>query len=121
VAAQADATTLLTLAQAQEAAGDSTSARQTANAVRTLVAGQGGPPHREWLLWQLDHREATSTVLALASADLTQRADVYGYDLTGWAFAQHGDTTQARRLLARAAALGTRDPLLTAHREALGL
>jgi hypothetical protein len=37
----------------------------------------------------------------------------------GWALAQHGDTTSARDMLTRAAALGTRDPLLTAHLEAL--
>lgn len=119
VAAQTDVTTLLTLAEAQEAAGDSVEAAHTADAVQLLVSAQGGPPHREWLLWQLNHRAHVSEVLAMASADLTQRRDIYAYDLVGWAMAQQGDSAQARAMLQHAATLGTRDPLLTAHREAL--
>jgi tetratricopeptide (TPR) repeat protein len=120
VAAQADVNTLLVLAQAQEASGDSAGARHTANAVATLAAAQAGPPHREWLLWQIDHGEQLPQIIARASQDVKERPDVYGYDLLGWALYRDHRPGEARTMLQKAQVLGTRDPLIAAHAEEIG-
>lgn len=120
IAAQADVNTLLVLAQAQEVAGDSAGARTTANAVATLASSQAGPPHREWLLWQIDHGEQLPQIIERASHDVVQRPDVYGYDLLGWALYRDNRPQEARTMLKKAQLLGTRDPLIAAHAEVIG-
>lgn len=118
VAAQADATTLLALARAREAAGDVAQAREVAAAVATLVAGSASV-HRDWWLWQLDHRQQVAEIRARAMAELSTRADVYGYDLVAWALHREGRHADARAMMRKALALGTIDPQLQAHAEAL--
>ncbi len=120
VSAQADVNTLLVLAQAQEVSGDSIGARTTANAVAMLAAAQAGPPHREWLLWQIDHGEQLPQIIERASQDVKQRPDVYGYDLLGWALYRVNRPQEARAMLQKAQLLGTRDPLIAAHAEVIG-
>lgn len=119
VAAQPDVTTLLALAMALEVSGDRVGARDAAAAVASLVDTTAGLPHRDWLLWQLDHGEDVAHILQLASNDVAIRPDVYGLDLLAWALHKSGRRAEARAMMQRALALGTVDPLLQQHAEAL--
>lgn len=115
LAERADPATLLVLTNSYEAVGDSARARSTADALQAMTAGVVGPPHRDWLLWQLDHQQQVAAILVQAEQDLATRADVYGFDLAAWASWQAGRVEEARRYMTRALSLGTVDPLLQRH------
>jgi tetratricopeptide (TPR) repeat protein len=115
LASRAEPATLLALAAAYESVGDSARAAQTAEALRAMANGLSGPPHRDWLLWQLDHGEQLPAVLAVATREAQNRRDVYGLDVAAWAYYRNGRRDDARRLMAQALALGTQDPLLAEH------
>jgi tetratricopeptide (TPR) repeat protein len=119
VAAQPEVTTLLALARASEAAEDTAQARAAATAVATLVDTTAGLPHRDWLLWQLDHGQQVPAILRLALDDLVVRQDVYGFDLVAWALHCSGRDHEAQDMMQRALAMGTRDPLLQRHAAAI--
>lgn len=115
LAERVDPSTLLVLTNSYEALGEGARARSTADALQAMTAGVVGPPHRDWLLWQLDHQQQVAAILARAEQDLSTRADVYGFDLAAWASWQAGRVEAARRYMTRALSLGTVDPLLQRH------
>jgi tetratricopeptide (TPR) repeat protein len=58
------------------------------------------------------HNIHLKDALRLALMELEFRKDVYGYEAAAWAYYQNGRLKEAKDLLTRALALGTRDALL---------
>jgi tetratricopeptide (TPR) repeat protein len=70
---------------------------------------------RELATFYADHNVHLSEAVDLARAELALRHDVYTWDALGWAYLQHGDTTEAVGAISHALAKGTKDPLLFFH------
>src|SRR6266545_3133699 len=94
-------------------------AAEYARAMEVAVLGQPGQWHRAWSLFLLEHHRRLPEVLAQVREELKSRRDVYGYDLLAWALHQAGRDAEAREPMARALALGTRDPQLLRHAAAI--
>ena len=115
-----DPEVLLLLANAYETTGDTTAARRSRLAFDVATAATAGAPfHRAWSLLLLDRGERVAEELARAKAALRDRRDIYAYDLYAWALHKAGRDEEAAAALARARRLGTKDPLLQAHAEAI--
>jgi tetratricopeptide (TPR) repeat protein len=71
--------------------------------------------NRELVAYYLDHAHRPADALRIAASEATRRQDVY--TLTAWASALHanGRERQARELLARVIAVGTKDPDILAR------
>ncbi len=110
-----DPATLAVMSDAALASGDSAKAEEYARAMEVSVRRQTGSLHRGWALFLLDHGRRVDQVAAQAAADLVTRRDVYGYDLLAWAQHKQGNDAAARRTMARALGLGTRDAQLFYH------
>lgn len=115
-----DPEVLLLLANAYASTGDTAAARRSRLAFDVATADTAGAPfHRAWSLLLLDRGERVAEELARAEAALRDRRDIYGYDLYAWALHKAGRDDEAAVALARARRLGTEDPLLQAHAEAI--
>jgi tetratricopeptide (TPR) repeat protein len=114
-----DPATLGVVSDAYRALGDPARAEEFAHSMEVAVLQQPGPFHRAWSLFLLDHGRQTATVLAKTEAELRTRRDVYGWDLYAWALHRSGRHQEAARAMRNALALGTRDPQLLAHAEAI--
>jgi tetratricopeptide (TPR) repeat protein len=115
IALALDPATLGLLNDAYLALGDSARAREYYHAMALAVLRQPGPYHRAWSLFLLDHDRAVPRVLAKVEDELRTRQDLYGYDLLAWALHKSGRDAEARRAMAHALALGTRDAMLCYH------
>ena len=115
-----DPEVLLLLANAYASTGDTAAAQRSRLAFDVAtVESDGAPFHRAWSLLLLDRGEHIAEELARAEAALGDRRDIYAYDLYAWALHQAGRNTEAARALRQARRLGTMDPLLQAHAEAI--
>ncbi len=115
-----DPEVLLLLANAYETTGDSAAAKRSRLAFDVATADTAGAPfHRAWSLLLLDRGERVAEELARAEAALRDRRDIYAYDLYAWALHKAGRDDEAAVALSQARRLGTKDPLLQAHAEAI--
>lgn len=115
-----DPEVLLLLANAYESTGDTAAARRSRVAFDVATAdSEGAPFHRAWSLLLLDRGERVEEELARAEAALRERRDIYAYDLYAWALHKAGRNAEAEAALGEALRLGTRDPSLQAHAEAI--
>ncbi len=110
-----DPATLGLLSHAYLAIGDSAKSEEFAHATAIAVSRTPGAFHRDWALFLLDRHRQVDTILARARADLRQRKDVHGYDLTAWALHRAGRSPEALILIDSALARGTRDATLHYH------
>jgi len=110
-----DPATLAVMSDAALASGDSAKAEEYARAMEVSVRRQTGSLHRGWAVFLLDRGRRVDQVAAQAAADLRTRRDVYGYDLLAWAQHRQGKDADARRTMAQALRLGTRDATLFYH------
>jgi tetratricopeptide (TPR) repeat protein len=110
-----DPATLGVIGEAYAAVGDSSKAEEYYHTMETVVLHQPGPFHRAWSLFLLDHDRDVPRVLAKVEEEIRTRQDIYGYDLLAWALHQSGRDLEARKAMAHALALGTRDALLFYH------
>jgi tetratricopeptide (TPR) repeat protein len=94
---------------------DSVRAREYARVAAVAASQESGSMHRAWSLFQLDHGSDPAPIAAEAAADLRTRRDVYGYDLLAWALHRQGRHAEARRAMAGALRMGTRDASLLFH------
>jgi tetratricopeptide (TPR) repeat protein len=115
VARVLDPATLAVLSDGALAAGDSAASEEYARAMEVSVRGQAGALHRGWALFLLDRGRSVDAVAAQAAADVRTRRDVYGWDLLAWALHHQGKDAEARRAMAQALRLGTRDAQLLYH------
>jgi tetratricopeptide (TPR) repeat protein len=97
------------------ALGDTTRAGEYARVAEVAAGQESGSAHRQWSLFLLDRGHAPAPIAAQAEADLRTRRDVYGHDLLAWALYRQGKLAEARRAMAAALAVGTRDPLFHFH------
>ena len=119
IARSLDPATLGLLADAYTELGDAAKAGDYARTMELVVLAQPGAYHRAWSLYLLDHDRQVTTVLNNIRADMTTRHDVYGYDLLAWALHKNGHPCRARQAMTKALELGTKDPLLLGHAEAI--
>jgi tetratricopeptide (TPR) repeat protein len=110
-----DPATLGIVGDAYRATGDSGRAAEYYRSMELAVLHQPGPFHRAWSLFLLDHDRDIPRVLAKVREEIRTRRDIYGYDLLAWALHQSGDNRNARDMMDRALALGTRDAMLLYH------
>jgi tetratricopeptide (TPR) repeat protein len=107
------------LAAAHRAHGDREEAARMDAAFDASIATRSGPFHRTWSLALLDRDERVAETLELAQSELRDRNDVYGSDLVAWALFKSGRVPEAADRMTQALRLGTRDPLLAAHKQAI--
>lgn len=119
IARTLDPATLGLLAAANQAAGDTARAAEYEHAMSVAVLGQSNQFHRVWSLFLLDRGRDVPAVLSRAQAEIRTRQDVYGWDLLAWALHRAGRDGEAREAMARALAMGTRDPMLYFHAGAI--
>jgi tetratricopeptide (TPR) repeat protein len=117
---QLDPATLGLVGDAYAARGDSATSAAYFHALEVAVSTQPGAYHRAWSLYLLDHGLRVSEVLTKAKAELSERKDVYGWDVYAWALYKSGRHTEARAAMKQALRLGTPDPLLRRHAETIG-
>lgn len=122
-AIQLDPATIGAMSMAYAALGDSIQSRSYAKAMAVSALRQPGRIHRTWGLFLLDHGSDRDRqeVLQRAREDLTERQDVYGYDLMAWALYRNGQLDEARKYMRMAVARNTEDVLLENHSQTLGL
>ncbi|MGQ0849977.1 MAG: tetratricopeptide repeat protein [Actinomycetota bacterium] len=82
--------------------------------VEAIARLAGGVYDRTLALYLAEHGRATEA-LALAETGLETRQDIYGYDTLAWALYHLGNTSEARKAMDTALALGTRDAQLLFH------
>lgn len=71
--------------------------------------------NRELALFQASHRRDPAHAVAIATAELETRKDIYGYDALAWALYNDGQVEAALEPAQRALSLGTKDPRLLYH------
>jgi len=98
--------------------GDSTRAEKayaTIDAIASLASEQARLYDRQLALFDVDHGRSPDRALQIASASLTARPDVYGFDAYAWALYANGRYAEARTASDRARVLGTLDARLLYH------
>jgi tetratricopeptide (TPR) repeat protein len=81
----------------------------------TASSGAGHVYDREYGLFLSDHDRNTSQALTLATDELAQRQDIYGYDAYAWALHANGRDAEALTAIDKAMALGTADAKIYLH------
>lgn len=120
IGASVDPEVLLLLASAYERHCDSAAAADARAGFDAATARlRDAPFHRAWSLLLLDRAEGVDEQLARARKEVTIRRDVYAYDWLAWAEFKSGNVAAARVAIAEATRLGTPDPLIARHREAI--
>ena len=71
--------------------------------------------NRQLAYFYADHDLNVEAALRLALAELEYRQDIYGYDVTAWAYFKNGLFDQAEAMMQQAMKLGTRDAKLYYH------
>ncbi len=120
IAQSLDPATLGLLADAYEGMGDRARADEYFRTMELVALSQPGAYHRAWSLFLLDHDREVARVLENVQAEMVERSDIYGYDLLAWAYHKNGRSCEARDAMARALVLGTREPAILAHADAIG-
>jgi tetratricopeptide (TPR) repeat protein len=115
IAITLDPTILGILSDAYAAKGEPARASEYARVMEVAISHQPGPFHRAWSLFLLDHDRDVDAVLVKTREELHTRQDIYGYDLLAWALHKSRHDLEAREMMRRALALGTRDAALFYH------
>jgi tetratricopeptide (TPR) repeat protein len=118
---QLDPATLGLVGDAYAARGDSAKSAEYFQTLEVAVSMQPGAYHRAWSMYLLDHNLRVSEVLEKATAELSDRKDVYGWDVYAWALEKSGRRAEARVAMQQALRLGTPDPLLLQHAARIGV
>lgn len=119
IAVQLDPATLGLVGDAFAALGDSAKSNEYFHTLEVAVTMQPGPYHRAWSLYLLDHGLRVGEVLVKAQEELTDRRDIYGYDIVAWALHKNGREREAQAMMQMALRLHTNDPLLAQHAAAI--
>jgi tetratricopeptide (TPR) repeat protein len=81
----------------------------------TESSGAGSVYDRAYSVFLSDHGRDIAKALTLASDELLQRKDIYGYDAYAWALHANGRDAEALDAVSQALTLGTADPTLLMH------
>lgn len=71
--------------------------------------------NRQLAYFYADHDLHLDKALALATAELEVRRDIYGFDAAAWAYYKNGQLDQAQKMIEQAMQLGTPDASLYYH------
>src|SRR5262249_2039830 len=71
--------------------------------------------NRQLALFYADHDRSLPQALALATAEIDFRTDVYGYDALAWCLYKNGKIQEAQAATEKALVMKTQDPLLFYH------
>jgi tetratricopeptide (TPR) repeat protein len=71
--------------------------------------------NREIVLFYANHNLEADTAIQLATAELENRKDIYGYDALAWSLHKGGRNSEAAHAMDQALRLGTQDPMLFYH------
>lgn len=71
--------------------------------------------NRQLALFYADHDRNLAEALQLATAELTYRRDVHGYDAAAWAYYKNGLLDEAQAMMTEAMELGTQDARFYYH------
>jgi tetratricopeptide (TPR) repeat protein len=95
---------------------DAAAQYDTVEFIHGLAADGGAQVYdREYVAFLADHGRDTGTAVELATAELTTRKDVYGYDALAWALHADGNAADALVNARLALASGTQDARLLIH------
>ena len=89
--------------------------RATVLAIAQLGTATGSVYDRTLALYLANHGLDAERAVELATAELTTRKDVYGYDTLAWALLAAGRPAEADEAMGHALAFGTRDAKLLYH------
>ena len=112
---------VIALGEAQEAAGDTTSAAKSYDLARAeiqLFEAAGVTVDLELALFEADHGDA-SRALELAQAAYDRAPTIRAADALAWALHRSGRDEEAKRRSDEALRLGSKDPLLQFHAGAI--
>jgi tetratricopeptide (TPR) repeat protein len=87
----------------------------TVAAIGQIAAVDQQVYNRQLALFDVNHDRNLDAALQMATAELTVRKDVYGYDAYAWALLANGRLTDAETAIQQALAFGTKDALLEYH------
>jgi len=71
--------------------------------------------NRQLALFYADRERKLDEALTLAEAELTQRQDIYSYDVAAWVYYKKGRFAEAQKMMTQALRLGTQDARLLFH------
>jgi tetratricopeptide (TPR) repeat protein len=83
--------------------------------IAELARATGTAYDRQLVLFAADHDRGVADAVAMATAELEARPDVYGYDALAWALYRDGQLERAAHAAGQAMRLGTPDPRLAYH------
>jgi tetratricopeptide (TPR) repeat protein len=87
----------------------------TIAAVGQIESSQGTAYDRMRALYNAEHGIDTAGAVSLAGGELRERHDVYAYDTLAWCLYRNGQAAEARRTMAKALAIGTKDAVIYYH------
>lgn len=76
--------------------------------------------NRELIFYYANHAQKPADALTIAEREIARRQDVYTLDAYAWALHVNGRTSEAREQMARALAVGVRDPEIRARAAIIG-
>ncbi len=110
------------LGDAYTSSGDMQSAEKSYELVRVIQAvnqSNGMDVELELVLFDAEHGDDLAATIELARAVYAVRHTVYAADALAWALYQNGDFAEAKKYSDEALRLGTADPILHNHAEAI--
>ena len=87
----------------------------TVEAIARLQGDSGLVYNRQLVLFDVNHDRDVTGALGLATAELAERKDAYGYDAYAWALLANGRAADADTAMSMALAGGTRDAMFLYH------
>jgi len=87
----------------------------TVEAIARLQGDGGLIYNRQLVLFDVNHGRDVAGALDLATAELAERKDAYGYDAYAWALLANGRAAEAGAAMSMALAGGTRDAVFLFH------
>ena len=88
---------------------------ETADAAARLGVASGAVSRRDLAIFYADHDRDIDTALALASAELESRQDIYTWDAVAWSLFKADRAAEAAQAAEHAVVLGTPDAALLYH------
>jgi tetratricopeptide (TPR) repeat protein len=115
---------LYALAEAQELAGHTQEAAESFKNFEVQARGEAARPqnaNRQLIAYYVDHSKEPARALELAAREVETRHDVFTLDSYAWALAATGDYDAANQEIAKAIAMGWKDPKMLFHAGAIAL
>ncbi|MCY1076095.1 tetratricopeptide repeat protein [Archangium lansingense] len=113
---------LYPLAKALELAGRSREARDAFRTFERQASRESkgvDNANRELIFYYIEHADRPAQALRLAERESARRQDIHTLDAYAWALHANGRDPEAQQQLERVLKVGTRDPLVQSHAQAI--